>query len=94
MPITGWRGDGAERSIKPSSGQPDLLAQGNRFAVARPADVGGLPAVWAAELVGVADVADGVVQRRVDVADCLVHVSVIIIAGTARLASNRQPTSP
>ena len=61
MAITGRRSDGAKRSLKPGSGQPDLFAQGNRFAVARPADVSGLPAVWAAELVGVADVADAVV---------------------------------
>ena len=61
MAITGWRGDGAERSLKPGSGQPDLLAHRDGLAVARPADVGRLPAVWAAELVGVADVADAVV---------------------------------
>ena len=61
MAITGLRGNGTERSIKPGSGQAYLLAQRNGLAVARPADVGRLPDIRTAELVGVADVADAVV---------------------------------
>ena len=61
MAVTGLRGDGAERSLKPGSGHPDLLAKRDGLAVARPADVGRFPDIRTAELVGVADVADAVV---------------------------------
>lgn len=87
MTLSGWRGDGAEAGVKPGSRQPDLLAQRDRLAVARPADVGSLPDIGAAEFVGVDDVADAVVHRRVGVADDWVHD--VISAETARLPSNQ-----
>ena len=62
MALAGLRGNGTERSLKPRSGQTDLLAQRDGLAVARPADVGRFPCIGSAELVGVADVADAVVQ--------------------------------
>ena len=67
MAITGRRGDGAERSLKPGGGQPDLLAKRDGFAVARPADVGRLPDIRTGAI------ANAVVQRCVDAENDGVH---------------------
>ena len=66
MALPRWERGCAKRSLEPGGGQPDLFAQGNRFAVAGPADVCRCPVIRTPVQVRVSDVSNAVVQRCVD----------------------------